>query len=327
MKTIVVYYSLEGNTKYVAETISAIIGAELLELEPVKPYPTGKFTKFISGKDALSHARPELKPYEFDPEAYDRIVIGTPVWAGAPAPPVNTFLSENDLSGKNTCFYATSGGGNADKCISSMKEMAGAADDAPTLSVVEPKKRESEKTLQTIQHWGVEIIGNFKSDEKWDLYDENRELTGETMMRGTSVPEGCYHIVVSIWLRNHEGKYLMSRRSENKNWSPGVWETTGGAVQSGETSLDAAVREVREELGLELDKDKGKLIRSVRSEPLQDFYDAWIFDVETELSDLTVQTEEVSEVKWMDSDEIDALWQENKLHLLLNYYKDVFSYK
>ena len=107
MKTAVVFFSLEGNTRFVAETLKAIIGAELIELKPVKPYPTGKVSRFLSGKDAIKRATPQLEPYDFDADAYDTIVIGTPVWAGKPTPPINTFLKENDLSGKRTCFYAS----------------------------------------------------------------------------------------------------------------------------------------------------------------------------------------------------------------------------
>ena len=77
------------------------------------------------------------------------------------------------------------------------------------------------------------------------------------MKRGHTVPEGAYHIVISIWLKNKDGLYLMSKRSDEKEWSPGVWETTGGAVMAGETSLEGAVREVKEELGIDLDPECG----------------------------------------------------------------------
>ena len=323
MKTLVVYYSLGGNTELVAENIKSIIGADLLELKPEKPYPTGRISKFLAGKAALAHDRPKLLPYKFDVDKYDRIVIGTPVWAGYPAPPINTFLAENDLSGKRLCFYASSLSGDGEKCLRYMKDMAGAPDDCPTLSVKEPKNKPTDKTMQSIQHWGIEIIGTFDSNEVWDLYDEDRNPTGETMKRGTPIPQGAYHIVISIWLRNSQGQFLMSRRSEEKEWSPGIWETTGGAVVAGETSIQGAVREVREELGIRLDPEKGRLVRSLRSDTMQDFYDAWMFDVDVDIDDIKMQEHEVTQVKWMDPDEIDRLWQDKKLHLLLHYYKDI----
>lgn len=323
MKTAVVFFSLEGNTRFVAETLKAIIGAELIELKPVKPYPTGKVSRFLSGKDAIKRATPQLEPYDFDADAYDTIVIGTPVWAGKPTPPINTFLKENDLSGKRTCFYASSSGGNAENCIAEMKAMAGADDDAPVLSIVDPGRKHSEEKMQQIQRWSIDVLGPYDSDEEWDLYDEDRNLTGGKMKRGHTVPEGAYHIVISIWLKNKDGLYLMSKRSDEKEWSPGVWETTGGAVMAGETSLEGAVREVKEELGIDLDPECGRLVRSVRSDTLQDFYDVWMFDVDVDTEDIVKQEGEVAEVKWMSAEEIDKLWQEKKLHLLLYYYKEI----
>jgi 8-oxo-dGTP pyrophosphatase MutT (NUDIX family)/flavodoxin len=323
MRSIIVYYSLEGNSKMVAESLSNLLGSELLQLEPKDPYPTGRVSKFLSGKDALSHKRPELVPYEFNADEYDRIIIGTPVWAGQPAPPLNTFLTENDLKGKRTSFFACSSSGNAAKCLKKMKEMAGAEDDAPLLSIIDPYAKPSDQKIQTIQQWGIEVIGRFDSDEDWDLYDTERQPLGKTMKRGSDIPDGAYHIVVSVWMRNSEGRYLMSKRSDKKKWCPGMWETTGGAVESGETSLEGAVREVREELGIELDPAKGRLVRSVRSDALHDFYDVWMFDVDAEPDEIRRQDEEVSDVRWMTAEEIDRLWNENKMHVLLDYYKEI----
>ena len=67
MKSIIVYYSLEGNTEYTAKEIAAKLGADLLRLEPVKAYPTGKVSKFVwGGKSAMMAETPQLKPYQFD---------------------------------------------------------------------------------------------------------------------------------------------------------------------------------------------------------------------------------------------------------------------
>ena len=82
MNTLIVYYSLEGNTEYAAKKIAAETGADLLRLEPVKAYPSGKVSKFVwGGKSAVMAETPELQPYQFRPEAYDRIIFGFPVWA------------------------------------------------------------------------------------------------------------------------------------------------------------------------------------------------------------------------------------------------------
>jgi 8-oxo-dGTP pyrophosphatase MutT (NUDIX family)/flavodoxin len=325
MKSIIVYYSLEGNSKMVAESLAKLLGSDLLELKPKKPYPTGRVSKYLGGKDAMAHKRPELMPYEFRAEDHDRIIIGTPVWAGQPAPPINTFLTENDLSKSRTAFFACCAGGDTANCIRLMKEMAGADEEAPTLSIVDPAKKPSKEKMQAIQQWGIQIIGRFDTNEDWDLYDADRNLLGRTMKRGSEIPEDAYHIVTSVWMRNSKGQYLMSKRSEEKKWCPGMWETTGGAVESGETSLEGAVREVREELGIELDPKGGRLVRSVRSDALHDFYDVWMFDVDVDIENIVKQDEEVSQVRWMTKEEIDRLWDEKKLHVLLDYYKEIID--
>ena len=139
MKAIVIYYSLEGNTKFVADKISKDIGADTLRLEPVKEYPKGKVSKFIwGGKSVTFGERPKLQPYQFNVNDYDVIIIGTPIWASSFAPPIKTFLSENDLSNKKIALYACGMGDNAEKCFSKLKSEISNPIVIVTLVLVEP---------------------------------------------------------------------------------------------------------------------------------------------------------------------------------------------
>lgn len=323
MKIAIVFFSLEGNTRHAAGYLASITGGDLIELIPEKEYPRGRVSKFISGKAALSHDQPMLKPYNFNKDDYDYIIIGTPVWAGYPAPPINTFLATNDLSDKQLAFFACSMSGNGDKCLKYMIEQSCADPDSLALNIKEPLKNGMHIGDYRVEHWCLELLGNYETEELWDLYDKDRKLTGETMHRGATVPQGLYHIVISAWIKNSDGKYLMSKRSMNKGWCPGMWETTGGAVDAGETSLDAAVREINEELGIEVNPDKGKLVKTIVSEGLQEFYDVWMFESDASIDDIKMQPEEVDDVKWMSPDEIDELWNNGKLHVLLDYYKEI----
>ncbi|SHJ25750.1 ADP-ribose pyrophosphatase YjhB, NUDIX family [Clostridium cavendishii DSM 21758] len=162
--------------------------------------------------------------------------------------------------------------------------------------------------------------------EYWDLYDENRNKVNLIHERGVPIKSGLYHMVVSVWIRNKDGKYLMSKRHPNKQY-PNLWECTGGAVILGETSLQAAIREVKEELGIELDENLGKLIYSKRRDECQDFYYVWLFNSEIDLSKLTLQEEEVVEARWMSKEEIDVFFEKKKIHPLLGYYQEIFSDK
>ena len=107
--------------------------------------------------------------------------------------------------------------------------------------------------------------------EKWDLYNAKREKSGITVCRGEIIPKGLYHLSVSVWIVNQQGQYLLSQRHPKKQY-PLYWECTGGSVLSGETSLQGAIREVKEELGILLTPGSEKLIYQSRRENVQDFY-------------------------------------------------------
>ena len=147
--TAVVYYSLEGNVRYMAETIAEALGADLVSLMPVKPYPDRGFKKFFfGGKAAVMKEKPELEPYRFDADDYDTVVLCSPVWAGTFTPPVRTFLFENDLKGKRIAAALCSGGGDAGKCFGRLLEAAGADAFASTLSIAAPSAGKEEQILR-----------------------------------------------------------------------------------------------------------------------------------------------------------------------------------
>ena len=97
--------------------------------------------------------------------------------------------------------------------------------------------------------------------ELWNVYDYFRNDTGRLIPRGARMRLDEYHLVVNVWLRNARGEYLISQRSPEKS-HPLCWEATGGSVLAGETSVQGAVREVEEELGIRLNPEEGVLICS-----------------------------------------------------------------
>ena len=142
MKTLIVYYTLEGNTHYAAKKIASLLDADMLRIKPVKTYPRKGFRKFLwGGKSAVMAEKPELEPYTFDASAYDRIVFGFPVWAGNVTPPLRTFIKENDLSGKRFAAFACQSGAGAEKAFEKLKTALGIRELDAELVLIDPKGR------------------------------------------------------------------------------------------------------------------------------------------------------------------------------------------
>jgi flavodoxin len=106
MKKLVIYYSLNGSTKYIAEKICKELNADILELKPVKSMNPKGFMKFVwGGKQVLFHEQPKLEPIKEDIQSYDFVVFGTPVWAGSYVPAFNTFFRDNKLVHKRIALF------------------------------------------------------------------------------------------------------------------------------------------------------------------------------------------------------------------------------
>lgn len=164
--------------------------------------------------------------------------------------------------------------------------------------------------------------------EKWDLYTKYREKTGKEHIRGEKIPEGYFHLVVHVWIRNSKGEYLISQRSANRPTFPLMWECAGGSVLKGESSIEGALREVKEEVGLDLKPEDGKLLFSkirgsdVRYEckVFNDIMDVWLFSYDGELQLEAATTDEVAACKWMTVSEIRKLYEDKKLVQTLDYF-------
>ena len=161
--------------------------------------------------------------------------------------------------------------------------------------------------------------------EIWDLYDKLGNKTGETIARGDRVPEGRYHLVVHVWIKNKDGKYLISLRSADRKNFPNLWESVGGSVVSGEDSLTGALRECAEEVGVCLDPKRGRKILSMTRDIIDgkrynNIVDVWLFDHDGEADLNKATTAEVDDVKWASAEEIKALWDNGDFVPSLGYF-------
>lgn len=161
--------------------------------------------------------------------------------------------------------------------------------------------------------------------ETWDLYTADRRLTDKEHVRGDEIPEGYYHLVVHVWIRNAKGEYLISQRAANRPTFPLMWECVGGSVVKGENSLEAAIREVKEEVGIDLPAHGGtRLFSEVRQvvggKKFNDILDVWLFQYDGEVHLANATTDEVAQIKWLSRDQIQKLADGNLLVGTLDYF-------
>lgn len=111
MKTLLVYYSLSGNTKAIAEMFKKELDCDVAEIKTVDAYEGDYNTIVDRGQDEVNSGfMPAIEPLGVDLGEYDTVIIGTPVWWYTFAPAVKTFLASSDFRGKTVYPFATNGG-------------------------------------------------------------------------------------------------------------------------------------------------------------------------------------------------------------------------
>ena len=162
MKTIVIYYSMGGNTKWAADQIAEKLGADTLCIEPAVSYPDKGFRKFFwGGKAAVMAETPVLNPYDFDADAYERVIIGFPVWAGNVTPPLRTFVKENKtaLQSKSIAAFACQSGSGAEKAFGKLKEALGVSGLEAELILIDPKEKPKAENADKIAAFCAQMQG------------------------------------------------------------------------------------------------------------------------------------------------------------------------
>ena len=157
--------------------------------------------------------------------------------------------------------------------------------------------------------------------ELWDVYDKDRIKTGKTMVRGSEFAPDSYHMVVHICIFNSKGEMLIQQRQPFKEGFPNLWDVTvGGSATMGDSSQDAAEREVFEEIGLKLDLQKVRPYITVNFD--KGFDDFYLIEKDVEIGTLTLQESEVQRVKWATKEEIYTMLDAGAF---IPYYKSLIE--
>ena len=168
--------------------------------------------------------------------------------------------------------------------------------------------------------------------ELWDVYTIDRKKNGKICARGEqeNLLKDEFHLWVMVWIKNPKtGKYLVSQRSADKDTDPLKWETVAGHSIAGDTSLDAALREVFEEVGITLEREKATVLATKVALTYDGFRHNWIRDSyyfeTTEEPDLQrATTNEVIQTRWLTVAEIRKMYDHGDCCLNV---KDIFGFE
>ena len=168
--------------------------------------------------------------------------------------------------------------------------------------------------------------------ELWDVYTIDRKKNGKICARGEqeNLLKDEFHLWVMVWIKNPKtGKYLVSQRSADKDTDPLKWETVAGHSIAGDTSLDAALREVFEEVGITLEREKATVLATKVALTYDEFRHNWIRDSyyfeTTEEPDLQrATTNEVIQTRWLTVAEIRKMYDHGDCCLNM---KDIFGFE
>ena len=159
--------------------------------------------------------------------------------------------------------------------------------------------------------------------EFWDVLDRDGNKTGLLRERGP-MKKGEYHLIVHVWIINEKGDFLLSKRAPNKMPHAGFWESTGGSAVAGDDSLQTALKEVKEELGITLDPKNGEVFKHYArhfENGSGDFVDVWLFRQEVDLSEVVFQVDETCDAMLADKEKIKQMIDDG-----LFIGRDIFPY-
>ena len=163
--------------------------------------------------------------------------------------------------------------------------------------------------------------------ELWNVYDINRKCTGKVIDRHSNekLREGEYHLVVEAIIINSAGRILLNKRSNFKNKYPNMWECTGGSCIKGESSLQAILREIKEELGITFNESEAIFYKTLRDDRAKDFKDIWLFKKNLEIKNINYTDGEVVASKWVTIEEFEKMIKNKEIIPTVDFSKEDYK--
>lgn len=153
--------------------------------------------------------------------------------------------------------------------------------------------------------------------ELLDVLDENGNKTGEVEERSEVYRKGLWHRSSHIWIINDNNELLVQRRNPYKATFPNLWAiSVAGHVDSGETSLDTAIRELKEEVNLDVDPNELEFLFTIKREtPYKDsflrvFDDVYLLRKNIDCEQTKLQVEELTDIKYVYYEYLEDIFKE-----------------
>ena len=165
-----------------------------------------------------------------------------------------------------------------------------------------------------------------------EIYDDNNNPTGEIKEKTQAHEDGNFHRTAHIWIMNDKKELLLQKRSATKKSHPNCWDISGaGHIRAGENVIGGAIRELKEELGVEVEeKDLEYIatIKSTKNPKNMEFGYVYLLKCNNQVEEYIFEDNEVSEVKYVYFEELEKMVEERVDGLLIHEeeYKKLFEF-
>ena len=180
------------------------------------------------------------------------------------------------------------------------------------------------------------------SKEYFDLLDENGNKTGKIKLRTEVHRDGDWHKAVHIWIINNKGDVLLQRRCATKDSNPNMLDiSSAGHLSAGDDSLSGAIRELKEELNLDVNKEELQFIKTLKRSSKytstfinNEFDDLYILRTDKTINDMKFQEDEISEIffvpykkfkEMVNNKQPDLLMHNEEFDILFNMFDNEFD--
>ena len=161
--------------------------------------------------------------------------------------------------------------------------------------------------------------------EIWDIYDIHKNKKNKLHKRGVPLDNDDYHIVIHAWVVNSNDEVILTKRHSSKKICPNMWECTEGSIVAGEDSVEGAVRELKEEIGLDFKIDEAKFFTSFVLDFSNTIIDSYVFKRDVDINDLVLQENEVSDAKIVNEKVYREMCRIGEVVESLRYFYDLYK--